>query len=400
MDGGLISHRMGRLFQILGPLLQMVQDTLSAQRQLDSEACDFMLGNPHEMPLPGFVEALQKWSAPHSPDWYGYKENETEPRKVVAESLQRQRRLPFDPEDIFLTNGAFGGLAVALAALLDPGDEVIFSLPPWFFYEAMIANHGGAPVKVRVKPGTFDLDLEAIQRAISPRTRAVIVNTPHNPTGRIYPPETLRGLAEVLTRGQALTGRPVILISDESYCRIVYEGRKFTSPSEFYPYTFVVYTYGKTLLTPGERLGYIALAPQMPDRALLRMALFAAQMVNGHMFPNSLLMHALPDLEQLSIDVKNLEQKRDWMVGELKRMGYQVHSPEGTFYLLPRSPIPDDVAFARLLAERKVFVLPGSTCEWPGYFRISLTASDEMIERGLPVFAEVMKEIQAEASRL
>jgi aspartate aminotransferase len=171
----------------------------------------------------------------------------------------------------------------------------------------------------------------------------------------------------------------------------VYDGRTYHSPTAFYPNTFLLYTYGKTLLTPGQRLGYIALPPAMPDRAEWRQAIVMAQFLTGYAFPNALLQHALPDLERLSIDVGHLQRKRDRMVRALRQQGYDVHLPDGTFYLLPRSPLDDDVAFTNRLASQNVFCLPGSMAEAPGYFRISLTANDDMIERALPRFAEAIR---------
>ena len=159
------------------------------------------------------------------------------------------------------------------------------------------------------------------------------------------------------------------------------------SPTDFYPDSFLIYTYGKTLLTPGERLGYIALPPAMGAAGPSEPAIFIQQLVAGHMFPNAVLQYALPELEQLSVDVALLERKRDRMVSSaLRGMGYQMHVPEGTFYLLPRSPLADDLAFVKLLEEEDIFCLPGAVTEMPGYFRISLTATDEMITRSLPGF--------------
>jgi aspartate aminotransferase len=229
--------------------------------------------------------------------------------------------------------------------------------------------------------------VDAIAAAITPRTRAVIINSPNNPTGKIYPEATLRQLAHVLTDASNRYGRPIYLISDEAYSRIIYDERGFMTPTAYYRNSFLIYTYGKTLLTPGQRIGYIALAPNMPERELVGNAVLLAQVTLGYAFPNALLQHALPDLERLSIDVEHLQQKRDRLVNALGEMGYEVHSPEGTFYLMPRSPIPDDAQFIRLLAEQNIYCLPGWVIEMPGYFRISLTANDEMIERSLPGFA-------------
>jgi aspartate aminotransferase len=252
-------------------------------------------------------------------------------------------------------------------------------------------------VRVRVDAETFDLDLAAIEAAITEQTRAIIVNSPNNPTGRIYPRATLQGLARILTAASEQHGRPIFILSDEAYSRIVYSGEEFVSPTEVYPNTFLIYTYGKTLLTPGERLGFIALPPTMPERETLRGALTVAQFVLGYAFPNSVLQHALHEIEPLVVDVAHLEAKRDRLVGELRRMGYTLHSPEGTFYLLPRSPWADDWAFVDWLAEREVYCLPGVAVEMPGYFRLSVTANDAMIDQALPVFEAAIRHAQEAA---
>jgi aspartate aminotransferase len=386
------SNRAGHLLEVMGPIYDFFVNSAWAERMGDPAISDFVAGNPHAGPLPEFTAALQKWSVPQTKDWYAYKDNEPGAREVVAASLRQQRGLPFEPDDVFLTNGAFAGLAVALAAVTDVSDEVIFVSPPWFFYESLITAAGTTPVRVRCDPDTFDLDLDAIEAAITPRTAAIIVNTPNNPTGCIYPPATLAGLADLLQQASRAHGRRIYVLADEAYCRIVYDDREFHSPTAVYPFSFLVYTYGKTLLTPGQRLGYVALPPTMPEREALRPALFAAQFVTGYAFPNALLQHALPDLEDLSIDVSHLERKRDLMVAALRDMGYELGVPEGTFYLLVRSPLEDDRAFIDFLAEHDVFCLPGHTFEMPGYFRISLTATDDMIDRALPGFEAARRE--------
>ena len=379
-----------RITRIAGTLQSVyaffTQSTWSRHRE-DRNISDFTMGNPHEMPLEAFTAALGRWSVPQNEMWYAYQDNTPAARAVVAASLRERRGQPFEEDDIFLTNGAFAGLASVLGLVTDPGDEVIFLSPPWFFYEALITAAGATAVRVKVDRETFDLDLDAIAAAITSRTRAIIVNSPNNPTGRIYPPATLTALSQLLAGASARNGRPIYLLSDEAYSRILYEGNTYHSPSAFYPNSFVIYTYGKTLLTPGQRMGYIALPPTMPNREEIRNGLFVAQLMTGYAFPNALLQHALPDLEQLSIDIPHLQRKRDTMVTALREMGYTVHVPEGTFYLLPRSPLADDLAFIERLAQRDIFCLPGTVVEMPGYFRISLTASDEMIARALPGFA-------------
>jgi aspartate aminotransferase len=354
----------------------------------DADVADFAFGNPQELAIDGYGAALAAVTDPSDKHHYEYKRSEDEPRRTVAKHLREWRGQPFEPEDIALTPGAFGAIAVAMTTLVDVGDEVIFSLPPWFFYESMVVSVGGVPVKIPVLDDDYDLDIEAIASAITERTRLVIVNTPNNPTGRIYPPETLERLAEILTEASDRYGSPIYLLSDEPYARLVFSDASFTSPAQYYPNTLISYSYGKILLTPGQRIGWLALAPEMPERKAMREAIFMAQVAGGWLFPSAIMQYAIDDLEGLSIDLIELERKRDWLVDELTAMGYELHSPEGTFYLWVRSPDPDDVGFVERLAENKVLVLPGTTCESPGHFRISLTATPDMIERALPVFRQ------------
>ncbi len=393
-----LSPRLVDIQKRLAPVLRILTDPAYAARSGDPEACDFLFGNPQEMALPGFVQALQDQLPPRNKDWFAYKMSESEARHAVAGGLRRWRGVAYDPEDILLTNGAFGALRAVIDALAGPGDEVIFLSPPWFFYEPLILAAGAEAVRVRVALDTFDIDLPALRQAITPRTRAVIVNSPNNPTGRIYPASALQGLAAVLEEASRRHGRPVYLISDEAYSRIVYNGQPFVSPTGFYPHSFLIYTYGKTLLTPGQRIGFIALPPEMPDREAMRQALLTTQLLAGYAFPNALLQHALPEIDHLSLDVGRLRQRRDHLAGALLEQGYQVHIPQGTFYLLPRSPWTDDLAFTQLLMDHKIYCLPGAAVEMPGYFRISLTANDEMVERSLPGFAAALAQARSTAS--
>lgn len=392
MDTQLIAARSSAAMTAFAPLARYLSDPrLPRPTPGDPEACAFVLGNPHEPVVPGFVAAIERQLTPRHDAWFAYNMGEPAAVAAVAAGLRERLGLPFADEDILLTSGAFAGLAVSLVTIADPGDEVIFNSPPWFCYEPMIAGQGLAPVRVRVDMASFDLDLAAIEAAIGPRTRAVIVNSPNNPTGKIYPPATLEALAALLTRASERHGRPIFLLSDESYSRVLFTGSAFVSPSRFYPYTLVIYTYGKTLLTPGQRMGYLALSPHMPGREALWQALDVSRYTMGLAVPNAVLQYALPELDALSIDLGLLEHKRDRLVGGLRALGYEATLPEGTFYVVVRSPLADDWAFAAWLAERKVFVLPGQVCELPGYLRLSLTASEPMVERALPVFAEAIR---------
>jgi aspartate aminotransferase len=362
------------------------------ERRLVPGISDFTFGNPHEMPLPGIVAAIRARAVPHDKNWFAYKTSEPEPQAFLAETAGRELGLAFAPADIALTAGAFAAISVAFHLLLDPGDEAIFSEPAWFCYEPTLLAADAVPRKVALKAPSFDLDLSAIEAAIGPRTRLVIVNTPHNPTGRIYDEATLRRLADLLERASRRIGHRIYLLSDEPYRRLRFDGRGFVSPATLYPWTLISYSYGKVLLAPGQRLGYLALSPLMPepDRTALQEAMFAAQMALGWCFPNAVMQYALPDLERLSIDHAALARRRDLLSEALNGAGYRVLPPDGTFYLWVGWPPGNPQAMWNALADRDVFVLPGSLMNADRWFRISLTASDAMVERALPAFEEAV----------
>ena len=381
-----VTTKTDELAASIAPVLRFLNGPIWA-RNTEPGMAVFAVGNPTEMPLTGYVDALRAHLEPRSPDWFAYKLSEPDAQAVVARSLSARTGLDWDPADVAMTNGGFAALAVAFRAILEPGDEVVFLSPPWFFYELLILAGGGRPARVPLAAPTFDLDPATISAAITERTRAVILNSPHNPSGRVYPLGDLQALAAALEAASARIGRTIYLVSDEPYNRIVFDGRRFHSPAEVYPNTITTYSYGKTLLAPGMRVGYLTVPPTMPDREALRKRFLLAQLATGFAFPNALLQHAIGDLEKLSIDVGALERRRDRLVPALRGMGYETTMPEGTFYVMARSPIDDDVAFGEALADEGVLVLPGSVVETPGWFRISLTASDEMVERGLAGFA-------------
>lgn len=359
------------------------------ERRQDPAICDFTFGNPQEMPLPGLVVALRERAIPHEKSWFAYKTSEADPQGFLAERLSAELGVAFEPEDIALTTGAFAAIMVAIRLLLDAGDEAVYSQPAWFCYEPMLLAADAVPRAVDLTRPSFDLDFAAIDAAIGPRTRMVIVNSPHNPSGRIYSRATLETLAERLDRASARIGRRIFLLSDEPYRRLRFDGRGFVSPGAVYPWTLISYSYGKVLLAPGQRLGYLALSPLMPaaDRQALREAMFAAQMSLGWCFPNAIMQYAVTDLEDLSIDQAALARRRDRLVPALSQAGFQVAPPEGTFYLLARWPAGDPEVLWNRLADRNVFVLPGTVMNVPAYTRICLTASDDMVARALPAIA-------------
>ena len=386
-----ISYRIKAADKAFAPVAEFYFESRYGQVRSRSDISDFTFGNPHEFPIPGLTDAIRERALPLDENWFAYKSSEDQPREFLAEHVGRELGLPLEPADIALTTGAFAAILVAIRLVLDAGDEAVFSEPAWFCYEPMLLAADVVPRKVPLAGPSFDLDLDAIEAAIGPKTGLVIVNTPHNPTGRIYSRAILAGLAAVLERASARYGRRIYLLSDEPYRRLRFDGRDFVSPAEVYPWTFISYSYGKILLAPGQRLGYLAISPHMAsrDRRAFQEALFGAQMAMGWCFPNAVMQGVVPDVEHLSISRVALERRRDRLMRTLEDAGYSPLLPEGTFYLWSRWPHDDPVRAWNDLADHDVFVMPGSIMNAPDHFRMSLTASDEMVERALPVFAAI-----------
>ena len=363
----------------------------------DPDALDFTFGNPHEFALPGLTDALRAQVEPQTIDWFAYKTSEPKAQEAITEGLRAELGLAFESADIAMTQGAFGAISLALGLLTDADDEVIIPVPGWFCYEPMLHAADLTPVRAFLDPDTFDLDVDAIARAVTRRTRLVIVNSPANPTGRVYSEATWRALAEVLDRASAEHGRRIWLLSDEPYRRILFDGVEFASPAASYPWTLIDYSFGKVLLAPGQRLGYLALSPLIPqdERAELRDALFPLGLAIGWGFPDALMQYSVPALEHVSIDLAELTRKRDRLYAALVDAGVELTRPEGTFYLWGKAPGGDGQAFCEALARRNVHVMPGTLFDQPDHFRIALTATMDWIERAIPHMVEVAAELEA-----
>lgn len=355
-------------------------------RRGDPNVADLLFGDPHDPALPGIAEALHAQVEASASAGYRYVHHLPEAREAATHALSQRTDLPFAANDVFLNTGAFSGLSLCLRAFCDPGTEVVYLSPPWFYYRSMIKSVGAVPRSVALHPEGWTLPLDDVAAAIGPQTSAVIVNSPHNPSGRVFSDDEFAGLGTVLSEASRRLGRDIPIISDEAYARIVYGRAHAPTPARHYAATVVVYTYGKTLLAPSLRLGFMALAPGFPDIVRMRHMFDALQPIGGWLLPTCLVQRALPALENLCIDLQRLEQRRDRLCVALREGGYSVTQAQGTFYMLVGSPDPDDEAFSRYLERRNVLVLPGSTMEAPGTFRVSLTASDAMIDQACSLF--------------
>jgi len=351
---------------------------------------DFTLGNPNVEPPGEFHEVLKELIRDPAPGVHGYMSNAgyAETRQAVAGRLAQEQGVPITGANVVMTVGAGGALNVIFKAILDPGDEVIVSRPYFVEYGSYADNHGGVLKAVASGPD-FDLDLAAMEAAIGPATRAVLINSPNNPTGRVYSEEALKELGDLLRRKSAETGRIIYLVSDEPYRRIVFDGLAVPPVMAAYENTIIGSSYSKELSLAGERIGYAAANPAINDVDMLLEGLILTNRVLGFVNAPALMQRAVARLQGVGVDVAPYQRNRDVLWGALREAGFDVFKPQGAFYLFPRSPLEDDVAFCREMQEHLVLVVPGRGFGAPGYFRIAYCVAPEVVDGALPVFREV-----------
>jgi aspartate aminotransferase len=349
---------------------------------------DFSLGNPDLDPPKRFRQELKVVAGGEMTGAHAYMPNAglKETREAVAAYVSKEQGAELTAEHILMTCGAAGALNCILKALLDPGDEVIVSAPYFVEYGFYAENHGG---RIRVVPtrSDFSLDLEAIDAAINSATKVILINSPNNPTGQVYDESSLRTLGELLTDQSRRLGKTLYLVSDEPYRKIVYDGVAVPSILAAYRNSVVATSYSKDLSLPGERLGYAAVHPEADQAEALMGGMVLANRILGFVNAPALMQRVVQRLQGACVDVRLYQIRRDIFCRGLAEAGYDVVRPRGAFYLFPRSPIADDVAFVRLLQQKNVLVVPGSGFGAPGYFRIAYCVPERTIEASLPGFA-------------
>jgi len=351
---------------------------------------DFSLGNPDVDPPEQVRKILAEIVAAPLPRKHGYMPNAgyTEVREQVAAYVSTEQGVRLSRDQVVMSCGAGGALNAALKTILNPGDEVIASVPCFMEYGFYADNHGGKLVLAPSAPG-FDLDVAAIEARIGPRTAALLVNSPNNPTGRIYPEKTLRELSDMLLCASRKHGRAIYILSDEPYRKLAYDGAVVPSILGLYPHSIVATSYSKDLSLPGERIGYIAVNPGADDAARLVDGIILCTRILGFVNAPALMQRLVGRLQGASVDVEIYRKKRDLFCDALTRMGYELTKPQGAFYLFPRAPGGDDAAFARALQDERVLVVPGSGFSSPGWFRIAYCVDTAVIERSFSGFEKV-----------
>jgi aspartate aminotransferase len=357
---------------------------------------DFSLGNPNVEPPEKFKNALLKQAVKPISMKHGYTPNAgyVETRQAIAEKINSAYGLRLDSDHVIMSCGAAGALNVIFKALLDPLDQVIVPMPFFVEYPFYIDNYRGVTKYVKTN-NDFSLNIGAIEKAINKKTKAVLINSPNNPTGKVYGKKNIQALAALLKSKNRELNKTIYLISDEPYNEIVYDNITVPGILKAYPNSLVAYSYSKTLSLPGERIGYIAVNPRIQNANDVINALIFSTRILGFVNAPALMQRIVFSLQDASVDVKVYRRKRDLLCAGLTKAGYKFSRPEGAFYLFVKSPIPDDMQFVKMLLRKNILVVPGSSFGGPGYFRVAYCVDDATIINSIKGFAEAIKEARS-----
>lgn len=367
---------------------KMFEEGIRLKNQFGEEnVFDLSLGNPVIEPPDEVQSALVQAAKDTSPGLHRYMPNAglQDVREAIAKTLSSECKVSLSANDLVMVCGAAGGLNITLKTLLDSGDEVLIFAPYFVEYLFYADNHGGKAVAVKTNDD-FTLDMNALKGALSEKTKAVIVNSPNNPTGVVYSREELNQLAEILKAHSEKTGKTVYLISDDPYQKITFDGVEAVNILELYENSIYITSHSKDIALPGERIGFVAIHPKCEDAENLMGGLIFSNRVLGFVNAPALIQRVVKNVQGVTVDVEQYKKKRDFLYGELTRIGYDVVKPQGAFYFFPKSPIDDEVEFAKKLAEKKVLVVPGRGFGSPGYFRISYCLPDSVLEGAIAGF--------------
>jgi len=373
---------------------KMFERGIELKKKYGADAvCDFSLGNPDLPPPPVVAESLRELAdAAGKPFAFGYMPNPGYPkvRELLAAHLSKEQGVSLEASDVILTCGAAGGLNAFFKAVFEPGEELLCPSPYFVEYGAYVGNHGGVLTPVPTRED-FSLDLEAMAAAITPKTRAVLINSPNNPTGRIYSREELAALCSMLEEKSAASERPIYLVADEPYRFLAFDGCEVPSILSLYPYGVVVSSFSKNLSLAGERIGFVALSPLMEGREELMAGVTIANRslgyVNAPAVGQSILLRALGT----QVDVSVYEARRKRMADVLTQAGYSFVMPQGAFYFFPKAPGGDDGAFVDRLAKERILGVPGAGFGLPGHFRLAFCVDESVIIRSAEGFKRAIE---------
>jgi aspartate aminotransferase len=393
----MINEKMYRLGSARSEIRELFEYGKRRKAEIGEENVhDFSLGNP-SVPCPeGVTEALRSLIANEDPvSLHGYTsaQGDAAARAAIAKRITEEHGFEVSADDLYLTVGAAAALTATLAAVTTEGEEVIL-LAPYFPEYKVFAERAGATVRVvKCDPESFAPSSDAIRDAINERTAAIIVNSPNNPTGAVYPEECVRAIAEVLAEKSREYGRSIYLIADEPYRELVYDGATVPFIPSYYADTVVCYSYSKSLSLPGERIGYVLVSPRANESRRLYAAVCGAGRSLGYVCAPSLLQKAIPYCIGLTSDISVYARNRQLLLTKLCEYGFEVVRPDGAFYLFMRSPIGDARAFSEMAKKHELLLVASDSFGYPGYVRISYCVDTERIERALGAFEALAREL-------
>lgn len=357
----------------------------------ENNVYDYSLGNPYFEPPQSVIDKLKEVVNADEPGLHRYMDNAgfKEVRQKVADSVNKNIIHPISSDHVLMTVGAAGGINVILRTILDAGQEVVIIAPYFAEYNFYIKNHNGVPVVVKSDDKTFEPDLDLFESKITEKTRAVIINSPNNPTGVIYSEELLKGMADILRKKEQEFGHNIYLISDEPYKALVYDGEKVTNVHNVYEHSIIVNSYSKSLGLAGERIGYIAVNSQIQDTELLMAGLAFANRTLGFVNAPALWQKVTADSIDETVDISEYQKRRDLLLAHLEKLGFEIVKPSGAFYFFPKALCEDDVEFVMEAKKHNILLVPGSGFGYPGHFRLSYCVDMQMIERSLPAFEKL-----------
>lgn len=389
----MISEKMLDLVQNSSAIRAMFEDGKKMAAIYGAEnVYDFSLGNPSVEPPKRVKEAIIEVLNEDDPNLvHGYMSNAgyEDVRAGIAQSINKRFDTNFDETNIIMTVGAAGGLNVILKALLNPGDEVIVFAPFFGEYTNYVKNYDGVLVEISPNTETFQPKLQEFAEKISEKTKAVIVNTPNNPTGVVYSEKTIMALAEIMYKAMDKFGTSIYLISDEPYRELVYDGAKVPYLTKYYENTIVGYSYSKSLSLPGERIGYLVIPSEADDSDDLKSAANVATRILGYVNAPSLMQRAVAKCLEETTDIEIYDKNRKFLYEKLKEYGFSCIKPEGAFYLFVKSPVENEKEFVEKAKEYHLLLVPGSSFGCKGYVRLAYCVNYDMIERALPAFQQL-----------
>jgi len=352
---------------------------------------DFSIGNPDVQPPKKFFALIKRFAEEAVPGTSGYMPNAgfADVRKKIAVKASAEQGLILNENNIVMTVGAAGGLNVVFKTLLNPGDEVIVPAPYFVEYGSYISNHGGV-LKTAETKDDFSLDIDSISSLINEKTAAVLINSPNNPTGKIYSPEDIAGLARLLEEKSKIVNREIYLISDEPYREIVYKSAHVAPVLSAYKNSIVVTSYSKTLSLPGERIGYIAFNPACDSVDDLLAGMIMANRTLGFVNAPALMQRTVAEMTSEKVDVALYEKRKDMLVEVLRSAGYDFFEPQGAFYIFCKAPGGDDISFVNKLKEHLILAVPGSGFGKKGYFRLTFCVSEKTISNSAEAFKKAI----------